>query len=88
MTIWIDDNGWPIPPAVLLVCLVAEILYFRGWQILVKAEQEQWESARAASATTSSVSTGSHTGRYHWDSPWQWRSIYFLIAIMVALVGD
>jgi putative membrane protein len=39
MNIWVDTNGWPIPPIVLLGCLVAEILYFRGWRILVKAEQ-------------------------------------------------
>src|SRR5215472_214271 len=39
MNIWVDANGWPIPPTVLLGCLVAEILYFRGWRVLVKAEQ-------------------------------------------------
>jgi len=46
MGIWVDANGWPVPPIVLLGCLVAEILYFRGWRILVKAEQAK----RAASA--------------------------------------
>ncbi len=39
MSIWVDANGWPIPPSVLLGCLIAEILYFRGWRVLVKAEQ-------------------------------------------------
>ena len=48
MSIWTDANGWPIPPTVLLGCLVAEILYFRGWQVLVKAEQ-----GKTARATTS-----------------------------------
>ena len=41
MSIWVDANGWPIPPTVLLGCLVAEILYFRGWRVLVKAEQRK-----------------------------------------------
>ena len=51
MSIWVDANGWPIPPTVLLGCLVAEILYFRGWRVLVKAEQ-----AKAARAKTDPVS--------------------------------
>src|SRR5215470_14771 len=41
MTIWADVNGWPVPPTVLVGCLVAEILYFRGWCVLVKAENEE-----------------------------------------------
>ena len=48
MNIWVDANGWPVPPIVLLGCLVAEILYFRGWRVLVKAEQ----SKKAARTTT------------------------------------
>ena len=44
MNIWVDANGWPIPPTVLLGCLVAEILYFRGWRLLVKAEQAKESS--------------------------------------------
>ena len=55
MNIWADANGWPIPPTVLLGCLVAEILYFRGWRVLVKAEQ-----ARAARAMTHPAFNGSH----------------------------
>ncbi len=46
MNIWVDANGWPIPPTVLLGCLVAEILYFRGWRLLVKAEQAKSPSIK------------------------------------------
>ena len=53
MSIWVDANGWPIPPTVLLGCLVAEVLYFRGWRVLVKAEQ-----AKAARAKAHPVFTG------------------------------
>ena len=80
MNIWVDANGWPIPPILLLGCLVAEILYFRGWRVLVKAEQR-----KTATATTSPELTGS--GAYQWDS-WLWRGAYFLGAIFFALVGD
>src|ERR1700730_1141179 len=80
MSIWVDANGWPIPPMVLLGCLVAEILYFRGWRILVKAEQR-----KTASATTSPELAGS--GAYQWDS-WLWRGAYFLGAIFIILLGD
>ncbi len=31
MSIWVDKNGWPVPPQLLLGCLILEILYFRGW---------------------------------------------------------
>jgi putative membrane protein len=77
MNIWVDVNGWPIPPVVLLGCLVAEILYFRGWRVLVKAEQRK--------TTTSPELTGS--GGYQWDS-WLWRGAYFLGAIFIILLGD
>ncbi len=80
MNIWVDANGWPISPIVLLGCLVAEILYFRGWQVLVKAEQR-----KTASTTTSPELTGS--GGYQWDS-WLWRGAYFLGAIFIILLGD
>ena len=82
MNIWADANGWPIPPTVLLGCLVAEILYFRGWRVLVKAEQ-----ARAARAMTHPAFNGSHARGYQWDS-WLWRGAYFLGAIFIILLGD
>ncbi len=80
MNIWVDANGWPIPPLVLLGCLAAEILYIRGWQVLVKAEQR-----KTARVKTSPELTGS--GGYQWDS-WLWRGAYFLCAIVIILLGD
>src|SRR4051794_2527873 len=81
MSIWVDANGWPIPPTVLLGCLIAEILYFRGWRVLVKADQAK----RAPLAL--SAFTGFDTGKYQWDS-WFWRGTYFLGAIFIILLGD
>lgn len=82
MNIWVDANGWPVPPQVLLVCLLAEILYFRGWRLLFKAEQKK--NARARSQA---VLTGSPAGLYSLDS-WLWRSIYFLGAIFAFLLAS
>lgn len=81
MSIWVDANGWPIPPSVLLGCLIAEILYFRGWRVLVKAEQAK----RAPLAP--SAFTGFDAGKYQWDSRF-WRGTYFLGAIFIILLGD
>jgi cytochrome c oxidase assembly factor CtaG len=81
MSIWVDANGWPIPPTVLLGCLIVEILYFRGWRVLVKAEQAK----RVPLAP--SAFTGFDGGRYRWDS-WFWRGTYFLGAIFIILLGD
>ncbi len=78
MNIWVDANGWPIPPTVLLGCLVAEILYFRGWRVLVKAEQAK-RTARARA--------GSDGGEYQWNS-WFWRGTYFLGAVVVFLLAS
>jgi cytochrome c oxidase assembly factor CtaG len=82
MNIWVDANGWPIPPTVLLGCLAAEILYFRGWRVLVKAEQR-----RAARAKAHPVFTGSQPGEYRWSS-WFWRGTYFLGAIFALLLAS
>ncbi len=82
MSIWVDANGWPIPPTVLLGCLVAEILYFRGWRLFVKAEQR-----RTATAKTSPALTGSHAGVYQWNS-WLWRGTFFLGAIFAFLLAS
>lgn len=78
MNIWVDAYGWPISPTVLVGCLVAEILYFRGWCVLVKEEQ----SRQATMAAPSPVVTGSDVGHYRWNS-WFLRGIYFLGAILV-----
>ena len=80
MSIWVDAYGWPFPPTVLLGCLVAEILYFRGWRVLVKAEQRKTARATPVLVLTSS-------GGYQWDS-WLWRGVYFLGAICITLLAD
>jgi cytochrome c oxidase assembly factor CtaG len=82
MSIWVDANGWPIPPTVLLGCLVAEVLYFRGWRVLVKAEQ-----AKASRAKAHAVMNGFQTGEYRWSS-WFWRGTYFLGAILTLLFAS
>lgn len=82
MNIWVDANGWPVPPTVLLGCLAAEILYFRGWAVLVKAVQAK----EAARTRNSSVSTISEVDRYQWNS-WLWRGTSFLGAVFVFLLA-
>lgn len=83
MTIWVYANGWPVPPTVLLGCVVAELLYIRGWMTLVKEDLTKKSARIGASAAL----TGSHTGGYLGNS-WFWRGIYFVIALFLALVGD
>jgi putative membrane protein len=80
MSIWVDANGWPIPPLVLLGCLAVEILYFRRLRVLLAEEQR-----KAAQATNSPKLTGTEWSR--WDS-WRWRGVYFVSAIILALAGD
>lgn len=82
MNIWVDANGWPIPPTVLLGCLVAEILYFRGWCVLVKEEKVK----KAARTMHSSVFTSSDTSEFRWNS-WSWCGIYFLGATFTFLLA-
>jgi len=79
MSIWVDVDGWPVPPIVLLGCLAAEILYFRGWYILVKTERAK-DTARVKTSS-------SEDGTIVWDS-WLLRGVYFTVAILIALVGD
>ncbi len=78
MNIWVDANGWPFPPLVLLGCLVAEILYFRGWRVLVREEQAQ-EDAKAILASPDK-------GEAWWNS-WLWRGIFFICALVVFLLA-
>ena len=101
MSIWVDANGWPIPPTVLLGCLVAEILYFRGWRVLVKAEQAKRAARSRATARVGlsihrdtcppgkvpTTFTGSEGGEYQWNS-WFWRGTYFLGAILTLLLAS
>ena len=101
MNIWVDANGWPIPPTVLLGCLVAEILYFRGWRVLVKAEQAKRAARSRATARVGpsihrdtcppgrvpTTFTGSDGGEFQWNS-WFWRGTYFLGAILTLLLAS
>src|SRR5260221_9543471 len=82
MNIWADANGWPVPPIILLGCLVAEILYYRGWRMLVKAEQAR----QAARAKTAPVSTGFDIGGFQGNS-WLWRGVFFLGAMVTFLLA-
>src|SRR5690348_16116600 len=82
MSIWVDAGGWPVPPAVLLGCLVAEFLYFRGWRVLVKAEQVKTARTKALPALK-----GAQAREYQWGS-WFWRGTYFLGAIIVTLIAS
>ncbi len=83
MMIWVYPNGWPVPPLVLLGCLVAEILYIRGCMALIKEELME----KAARATPSTARIGVSASLSRWDS-WLWRGIYFVIALFLALAGD
>jgi cytochrome c oxidase assembly factor CtaG len=74
MSIWVDANGWPIPPSVLLISLVAEILFFRGWCMLVKGAQAKNRMIEKVSGRT-------------WNN-WFWRGAFFLGAIFVFLLAS
>src|SRR5574340_661510 len=82
MSIWVDASGWPVPPAMLLGCLVAEVLYFRGWRVLVKAEQAKTVRTKAISELYST-----RAGEFRWDS-WFWRGTYFLGAVIITLIAS
>ena len=82
MSIWVDADGWPVPPIVLLGCLVVEILYFRGWFVFIKEER----ATGTAGARTVSLD-GYEVNTIAWDS-WLLRGVYFFVAILIALVGD
>lgn len=82
MNIWADANGWPIPPVLLLGCLIAEILYFRGWRVIVRGIQAK-EAARAMMPPRF---TGSANHEHRWNT-WLWRGIFFSGAIFTFLVA-
>ena len=82
MNIWTDANGWPIPPIILLGCLLAEILYVRGWRVLVTKEQEQ-EAARGIPSPIVSHSPGTMFQR----NIWFWRGILFLCSMLTFLLA-
>ena len=83
MNIWVYASGWPVPPLVLLGCILAEVLYIRGWMMLVKTELTN-STARASS---SPALAGSRASAYQ-RSRWFWRGIFFLVALFFALIGD
>lgn len=83
MSIWFDAYGWPVPPIVLLGCLAAEILYFRGWFIFAKEERAR-ETDRPKVALPQSDSEFSAIVL---DS-WLLRGVYFFSAILIAIIGD
>lgn len=83
MNIWVDASGWPIPPAVLLGCILAEVLYIRGWMKLIKEDLTN----TTARANSSPALASSHADGYRRRS-WFWRGIFFLVALFMALVGD
>jgi putative membrane protein len=85
MNIWVYPDGWPVPPTVLLGCLIAEVLYFRGWLMLFKEEQAK-DAARTGASSGTGLA-GPNSGLYRWDS-WLWRGIYFLLAIFFLIAGD
>ena len=81
MNIWVDANGWPVPPYLLLGCLAAEILYFRGWRIILKGVR-----AKDIARTRASSVTGSHAGPQ--GNIWFWRSTFFLGALFAFLLAS
>src|SRR5256885_10826679 len=82
MNIWVDASGWPIPPYLLVGCLVLEILYFRGWGIILKGIQaKQRLQTRAATAR---VSPDAATFQ---ERAWFWRGIFFPGALLALLVA-
>ncbi len=84
MGLWIDVNGWPVPPEVLLVCLVAEILYFRGWEIIVRGTRAKEAAARARKPSASAGAAG----KSPWAEIWLWRGISFSVALLALLVAS
>jgi putative membrane protein len=81
-SIWVDASGWPVPPQVLLACLIAEILYFRGWDILVKGARAK--QARTRNARTL---TGATAGERQ-SKAWLWRGASFSSALFVFLIAS
>ncbi len=80
MNIWTDANGWPIPPIILVGCLAAEMLYFRGWRVLLKEEQAKEDARTSTSLTGSGI-------RAYWRNRWFWRGVLFLCALCALLLA-
>jgi len=82
MNIWVDANGWPVPPYLLLGCLVLEILYFRGWTMITNGIRAR----QAASATRSAGLASFQTGNAQWHT-WLWRGTFFSCALFTFLLA-
>ena len=82
MNIWVDANGWPAPPYLLLGCLALEVLYFRGWTIITRGILAK----KAAGATHFNAQVGSTSGNTQWNA-WLWRGIFFSCALFAFLLA-
>ncbi len=81
MSIWVDANGWPVPPEVLLACLVAEVVYFRGWERIVR-------NARAREAARARIPSFAGAAGVYQRSIWLWRGLFFSVALLALLVAS
>jgi putative membrane protein len=101
MGILVDTNGWIVPFPVLLGCLLAEILYFRGWWRLIDGTRAEASAARASGSharkrmagrmertdRTADIIKGSSQRRsYRWND-WHWRSVFFISAVLALLLA-
>ncbi len=77
MNIWVDANGWFIPLPILLSCLVLELLYLRGWRVLIQQQHTRTTRASAVAKRENDPAEGN----------WYWRGIFFLIALFAFLVA-
>jgi cytochrome c oxidase assembly factor CtaG len=82
MNIWVDANGWPIPPMILLGCLLAEFLFFRGWhKLLMEIETEKAVGTRYLPSYSGFEAPDMRR------STWIWRGTFFLAAIVTFLLA-
>jgi putative membrane protein len=95
MGIRVDTNGWIVPFPMLLGCLVAELLYFRGWWVLINGARAKSIAARAylscplpgsPRCSTGTINRPLRRGEYRWND-WHWRSIFFIGAIIAFLLA-
>lgn len=83
MNIWVDANGWPVPPYLLLGCLALEVLYFRGWSTITRGILAK----KAVRAAHSMARAGSTSGKTQWNA-WLWRGISFPCALLAFLLAS
>lgn len=83
MSIWADANGWPVPPDILLLSLVAEVLYFRGWLLLMEEARGRKAASTIMPATLLDATDGKDQRRV-----WLLRGTYFLAAIIALILAS